>query len=56
MVLEYFHYGISSFASLGVIAVLLAAGTIASIVSNRQAAAGAQGAAKHDASPLREVV
>jgi TerC family integral membrane protein len=38
MVLEFFHVHVSSVASLGVIIALLAAGTIASLHKNRQAA------------------
>lgn len=38
VVLEFFHVHVSSVASLGVIIALLAAGTIASLHKNRQAA------------------
>ena len=39
VVLEFFHFHVSSFASLGVICALLAAGTLASLHHNRQQAA-----------------
>jgi len=56
MVAEFFHFGVSSFASLGVICALLAAGTIASLMHNRRAAnelkAFAEGAG---ASPLKSI-
>ena len=38
MVLEFFHYGVSSFASLAIITSLLTIGTVASILHNRSVA------------------
>ena len=63
MALEFFHYGISSFASLAVICGLLAAGTIASIAKNRSDAklangggGGGGGGSDYAAQALHDVV
>ena len=58
VVLEFFHVHVSSVASLGVIIALLAAGTIASLHKNRQAASsGVKVLLKdsQDAAPLKSV-
>ena len=39
MVAEFFHYGVSSLVSLGIIMALLTAGTVASLMHNRAIAA-----------------
>ena len=59
MVLEYFHFHVSSFFSLSVIILLLAAGTLTSLHHNRTVAANGGGAAAPNegiGSPLSEVV
>ena len=57
MVAEYFHFAISSFASLSVIYALLAAGAYASVVHNRRNGIGGGAGAKSPdgAAPLLEL-
>ena len=55
MVLEFFHIGVSSGVSLGIICGLLAAGTIASVMHNKKASAAHGRVAVQD-TPLRDVV